>query len=387
MNHEYFKDRVSAYHDGELRHEEEQMIAEHIQGCEECQKLLSDLEKLDKMVSEHSGLSESEYWEKSAQRIESAISPGSETEVVEVRRGSYRGLWWKVGALAASAAVIVIIAVYQGDISHKILDETNSGSVPRQRKSEIQLKADTAATADLQKPSEANRGQNLQPALKPAEKKAIPQDKLGQAAKNAEGEAAAESDASKQAAPSPPLQSKSMPLHHEPIRPSEVQVTKEMIARKATGEVSPKSVAKARIAGQSTGELTPAQKPEAGLELFKEAGQPAMTLDQWKTVRDSLQPVVAARAKLKSTGPSSGKAEAGEAALADKQAEPESRLLEAYSQIALLTSDSLEYKNSVDSLSAYASRKDELYRSEAEALLKQVENFKKAKARDSGHKK
>ncbi|HKK21012.1 MAG TPA: zf-HC2 domain-containing protein, partial [candidate division Zixibacteria bacterium] len=140
MNHEYFKDRVSAYHDGELKHEEERMIAEHIQGCEECQKLLSDLDKLDRMISEHSGLSESEYWEKSAQRIESALGSGDETEVVEVRKGSYRGLWWKVGALAASAAVIVIIAVYQGDISHKVLDENNSGSVPRQRKAEIQLK-------------------------------------------------------------------------------------------------------------------------------------------------------------------------------------------------------------------------------------------------------
>ncbi|HKK20575.1 MAG TPA: hypothetical protein VJ983_03805, partial [candidate division Zixibacteria bacterium] len=168
----------------------------------------------------------------------------------------------------------------------------------------------------------------------------------------------------------------------EPIRPGEAQVKKEMIAGKASGDVSPKSVAKARIAGQSTGELAPVQKSQEGLRLFADSDKSALTLEQWKAVRDSLLPVVAALVKQ-----TPGKGGAATTAFSDSQQEPVLSLLEAYSQIAMLTSDSLEYRSSLDSLTAYVTRKDELYRSKAETLLKQVENSKKAGAPESGNEK
>ena len=54
MDHGYFKDRISAYYDNNLKPEERVVIEEHLKECEECRKLLAELAKLDRLVEEHS---------------------------------------------------------------------------------------------------------------------------------------------------------------------------------------------------------------------------------------------------------------------------------------------------------------------------------------------
>ena len=63
MEHSYFKDRISAFIDGELPPYEEQVVREHLSDCEECQKLKADLERLDTLIEEKSGLNDDAYWE------------------------------------------------------------------------------------------------------------------------------------------------------------------------------------------------------------------------------------------------------------------------------------------------------------------------------------
>ncbi|UCG60283.1 MAG: zf-HC2 domain-containing protein [Candidatus Zixiibacteriota bacterium] len=122
MEHSYFKDRISAYHDRELKHEEEQLIREHLQQCAECRQLLDELEKFDRMVEKHSELAGGEYWEESARRIEAAIRPevSTTTEVTRISSYSWKNLGWKLAAVAASVAALAFIAFHEGDLSREI---------------------------------------------------------------------------------------------------------------------------------------------------------------------------------------------------------------------------------------------------------------------------
>ncbi len=116
MDHSYFKERISGYYDNNLPPYEQQSVEEHLKICEECQKLLAQFEKLDKLVEEKSQLSDTEYWEKSAQKIENAIGV-DDSKVVDVSHKSYKGLFWKISAVAASVAILTFIGINQADIA------------------------------------------------------------------------------------------------------------------------------------------------------------------------------------------------------------------------------------------------------------------------------
>ncbi len=116
MDHSYFKDRISAYHDRDLPPYELQVVEEHLKECAECQALLAEFEKLDRMVAEKSELADDDYWEQSAQKIEKALGIEEKTKVVDVRPKSWSGLGWKIAAVAASLAVITFIGLHKGDI-------------------------------------------------------------------------------------------------------------------------------------------------------------------------------------------------------------------------------------------------------------------------------
>ena len=49
MKHEKIKELLSAYFDGELRDRDRQVIEQHLTTCEDCQKELFALEKLEKL--------------------------------------------------------------------------------------------------------------------------------------------------------------------------------------------------------------------------------------------------------------------------------------------------------------------------------------------------
>ena len=124
MEHSYFKDRISAFIDGELPPYEEKVVKEHLADCEECRQIRAELEKIDSLVEKHSGLNEDEYWEKSAQKIESKLSlSDSLNEDAESKKESkYKGLGWKLVTVAASVAVLTFIGLHEKDIFKDIDD-------------------------------------------------------------------------------------------------------------------------------------------------------------------------------------------------------------------------------------------------------------------------
>jgi len=122
MEHSYFKDRISAFLDGELPPYEEQVVGEHLAGCEECQQIKAELEKIDSLVEKYSDLDDDEYWEKSAQKIEDAIGI-SETQIEDItpgKKSNYKGLGWKLATVAASIAVLTFIGLHEKDIFKEI---------------------------------------------------------------------------------------------------------------------------------------------------------------------------------------------------------------------------------------------------------------------------
>ena len=115
MDHGYFQDRLSAYHDRSLTPEEMRMLEEHVAACAECRAQLERLAKLDRLIDEKADLAESDYWETSAQKIEQRLGFKEESKVTTIRR-SWAGLSWKLAAAAASVAALTFIALHEGDI-------------------------------------------------------------------------------------------------------------------------------------------------------------------------------------------------------------------------------------------------------------------------------
>ena len=117
MEHSYFRDKVSAYHDRELPAQELAMLGEHIASCPECQKLLAEFERLDQIVADRIELGGGDYWEQSAQKIDERLGFVEKTEITPIAKPSWdKSLVWKLTAVAASVAVLVFIGINKDDI-------------------------------------------------------------------------------------------------------------------------------------------------------------------------------------------------------------------------------------------------------------------------------
>ncbi|MCK4372346.1 MAG: zf-HC2 domain-containing protein, partial [candidate division Zixibacteria bacterium] len=132
MDHGYFQDRLSAYHDRSLTPEEMRMVEEHVAACAECRKQLEMLAKLDRLIDEKADLAESDYWETAAQKTEQRLGFKKESKITIIRR-SWTGLGWKLAAAAASVAALTFIALHEGDIldsTDKRMQESPTVSAP-----------------------------------------------------------------------------------------------------------------------------------------------------------------------------------------------------------------------------------------------------------------
>ena len=135
MEHSYFKDRISAFVDGELPPYEKQVVGEHLADCVECQLIKAELEKIDSLIEKHSSLDGDEYWERSAQKIEDRLGL-SDTKIEEItpaKRSKYKGLGWKLTTVAASVAVLTFIGLHEKDIFENI------DTVPKMQSPSINL--------------------------------------------------------------------------------------------------------------------------------------------------------------------------------------------------------------------------------------------------------
>lgn len=138
MDHEYFKDRISAWKDSSLTVEEQRLIDEHLPTCPECRQLLEKLKRLDQLVEEHSGLSEGEFFETLARKIDNRLDPQS-TTVTELKRSTSRyGFGWKLMTAVASVAVLTFIGLNQTDI-------LNQPMKPKQPEPETQSPPSTSS--------------------------------------------------------------------------------------------------------------------------------------------------------------------------------------------------------------------------------------------------
>jgi len=130
MDHGYFKDRISAYYDNNLKPEEQVVIEEHLKECEKCRKLLAEFEKLDRLVEEHSQLGGEKYWEESAKKIEKSLGFEEKTAITEVASSRWFGLTWKLAAVAASVVLLTIVGLHRDEIWKEEKPEKRLKSVP-----------------------------------------------------------------------------------------------------------------------------------------------------------------------------------------------------------------------------------------------------------------
>ncbi len=150
MDHGYFRDRLSAYLDQELTPEETKAIADHLEECADCREQLAKLGELERLVQEHSGLDGDDYFEKAAQKIEQRLG-ATHTAVTDIFAGSagrFKGLWWKVTSVAASAAILVFIGLHQDDIFGPGDLALPTDTPGEERQQQMAPAADTAALTD-----------------------------------------------------------------------------------------------------------------------------------------------------------------------------------------------------------------------------------------------
>ncbi len=129
MEHQFFKDRLSAYFDNELKNEEHAIVQQHIEGCNECQVELKQLEKIENLFSNKTELSGNDYWETSAQKIESALEPSPKAEIVEIVKPKSKGLWWKLTGVAASLALVALFTLEEKKQHDDFIPDTISNEV------------------------------------------------------------------------------------------------------------------------------------------------------------------------------------------------------------------------------------------------------------------
>ncbi|HWR83051.1 MAG TPA: zf-HC2 domain-containing protein [Candidatus Deferrimicrobium sp.] len=120
MDHSFYQDRISAFFDNELPSQERELLTRHLEECPDCQKMLARLGTLDVYAEQHSGLVQTDYWERSARVIEERLGAVNGVPVSDVRRGWWKGWYVKAAAVAASIAVLAFVALYEGKIRKQI---------------------------------------------------------------------------------------------------------------------------------------------------------------------------------------------------------------------------------------------------------------------------
>jgi hypothetical protein len=119
LDHSYFQQRLSAYADGEVETSVRAQVEEHLRACPECRKSLQEIEKLSEFIAQESGLAESDYWERAAQRIERAVEAAQpkivDLKAEQARRGA-SPWWWRAPAIAASVLFLGYLTIHESSI-------------------------------------------------------------------------------------------------------------------------------------------------------------------------------------------------------------------------------------------------------------------------------
>jgi hypothetical protein len=358
MDHSYFRDKVSAFHDRELPAQEQAMLEEHIASCPECQKLLAEFERLDQVVADRIELGGSkDYWERSAQKIEERLGFIETTEITPIIRPSWdKSLIWKLTAVAASVAVLVFIGINKDDIFKQ--------SIPTpEQKQEIRENQTADSVADLRQMTDSVEDKQVtRTILQP------PAEKAG--GQSLEKTAPLEQGVPKQTAPV---------SVEERSKVKKINVVEDELgrdARRVQEEQSPAPSVSSPILERESPAVKPTvlSAPALQSEMADMAASTAEAesdsihaetdLANWRKLRDSLSlaleaPKQSMAEKYGITGyQKSDKSKKAAAASSlrsvDARVETEKQYIEACYQIALLTDDAEEYQSAKQSLEKIA---------------------------------
>lgn len=259
MDHSYFKDRVSAYYDQDLPVQELELMRRHITECEECQAMLAEFERLDKLIDQKSGLSETAvFWEESARKIEARLSEKIRpAAVTDIKRSGWSSLWWKAGSVAAAVLVVGFVAIHRFEI---LEDAGEPGGSQSTQPPAVQLeqKQDGRAEADTVAPVKQEITQSLESDRKRADRR------------NRQTEADIQTDAFEE---SPPLQK---------VKRREVQ---SLSAQSPAAEPAPLKTVPSGTSAESVEDQQVLEEEIAIPEKSKTALAPKKSADQTIKVR------------------------------------------------------------------------------------------------------
>ncbi len=372
MDHAYFEDRISAYRDKGLPADEHEMIRRHLEECESCRKLYDRLERFDQLVRDKAELGDDLYWEKAAQKIEQRLGI-VETVVTPISRKSvWRGLGWKISAVAASAVLITFIAVNKD----RFLNEKQMmAPAPKP------MITDTIQAPPVMPEQSLRKAVPVVPTEEPIDEEQIADDKTQE-----------ESGRMRKAEPD---------VNKPASQIKQEKIEKESSAQPGMTRVSPAATTTAvqfeeRTAALPSGEdvidtnSAPENLQTAGLarsprpDIAADEAMPAIDsigdmnhaeLDRWRAVRDSLEPMLSdrqAKGLFNAVAPNAlqqDRRAKGNVAASDESAKRELMYLEAWYQIAQLGQDSAEIRLATDHLRKIADNPESANRDSARVLL------------------
>jgi hypothetical protein len=279
MDHGYFLDRVSAYHDRDLPLQELALMEEHLRDCAECRALLKRFEQLDALVERKIDLAGGDYWEQAAKKIEQRIATANATTVTDIRPRRSLRLPWKFVAAAASVVLLGYLGLHKDDIFGPAnLNQATTPPTPAPVVVEKEIPANTPPSNTFLKETDREDAAARTTPDKRAEKK------LADALRNqAVGKQQAESvvKADKPVQQSPPIA-----IADEEVRVADTTHVVDQLTMPAPGteEAIPKD---SQVFAKAARALAPQTSAAAG-DAAGSAAQPTVDLASLRHERDSL---------------------------------------------------------------------------------------------------
>ncbi|MBK7140624.1 MAG: zf-HC2 domain-containing protein [bacterium] len=373
MDHSYFRDKVSAYHDRELPAQEQEMLEQHVASCPECQKLLADLERLDQLVADKLELGESDYWEQNAQKIEERLGFAQKTVVTPITTSRWdKGLVWKLSAVAASVSILVFIGINKDDIL-KDTDtlqnvDPNRLALPKDTTAATSLREQLGISEDSVSPPTGKIAPKVE--LKSVESKPAITDQVRTKTKDKE-----EAQSGRDESDLDDSKSRAVPVQRSAV----IQKTAPPSPQTESKEMEPAKSAVSEKIDIGMDELRTNEREVVATSDGFAAGSSG-DLAHWRSVRDSMVTIVEKPkesmmskygvTKLKTDARK--QAAAASAPTAKEVADSRARYLEACYQIAMLTDTPTEYTESKGILEAESKSTDSITASIARDFLNRL---------------
>jgi hypothetical protein len=163
------KEMLSAWFDGELSFEEAAQVEAYIAHSAEARQIVARYEALKKLTDSSVLNLKSDYWERSAGKIEAALGEQALTKIRPAKKSS----WSSSGVKTVSLAASMMLLVYVGFHSEEILDRLHEQEPIPPAENVIQKKAAEDKSIQTLKPGvdphkkEVNEKLNLPPRVKP----------------------------------------------------------------------------------------------------------------------------------------------------------------------------------------------------------------------------